>query len=219
MSKYFLVLIVFLFSTELIFGQDTINIPQYKDKEIIQLSGVIRNDSTEALPFTTIAVLKTGRGTAADFWGYFSIAVHSGDTIRFSSVGYKSLNYIVPVSHEGKHQSKDVILHRDTVMLDEAVVFPWSTYDQFLKAVVELELADEDMKNARKNIKIMQRQMIADEYQVDASLNYKYYMKEQYNKAYTAGQYPSVSLLNPFSWAQFFKALKSGDFKSKKKIY
>ncbi len=219
MNKYYFVLMACILVSGVIYSQEEKPTQQPKYKEIIQLSGIIRNDSLQALPFTTVAILNTGRGTTSDFWGYYSLAIHSGDTIQFSSVGYKKQVYVVPDGIEGTHQSYDVFLVTDTILLDEAVVFPWSTYDQFLKAVVELELADEEMENARRNIKMMQRQLIADEYQVDASLNYKYYMDQKYNQAYTAGQFPSVSLLNPFAWAQFFEALKSGLFKSKKKIY
>ncbi len=219
MKKYILIILICYISADFIFGQDIQTPTPIQNKDIIQLSGVVRNDSLKSLPFSTIAVINTGRGTASDFWGYFSIAVHSGDTIQFSSVGFKKQVYVVPAGLEGTHQSHDVVLITDTIMLAEATVFPWSTYDQFLKAVIDLELADEDMENARKNIKMMQRQLIDDVYQVDASLNYKYYMNQKYNQAYTAGQFQSVSLLNPFAWAQFFKALKDGLFKSKKKIY
>lgn len=219
MGKYLIVFLLVLFLTDFLSAQDTLIAQPGNDKDIIQLYGVIRNDSLKSLPFSTIAVLNNNRGVASDFWGYFSIAVNSGDTIQFSSVGFKKQLYIVPKGLEGTHQGHDVVLETDTVMLAEATVFPWSTYDQFLHAVVDLELADEDMENARRNIQLMQQQMISDEYQVDASLNYKYFMDQKYNAAYTAGQFPSVSLLNPFAWAQFFQALKSGMFKGKKKIY
>ena len=219
MSKILILLLVFIFVGENIHAQDTISNSPDGDKDIIQLSGIVRNDSLDVLPFSTIAVLNTGRGTCSDFWGYFSIAVHSGDTIQFSSVGYKKNIYVVPKGLEGTHQGHDIVLYADTFMLAEAVVFPWSTYDQFLQAVVDLELADEDMENARRNIKLMQRQLIDDVYQADASLNYKYYMNQKYAENYTAGQFQSISLLNPFAWAQFFQALKSGMFKSDSKIY
>ena len=220
MNKYKLTFWVSLLIFSASWAQDTLVVPDDDEpKAIIQLSGIIRNDSLEALPFSTIAVLNTGRGTASDFWGYFSIAVNAGDTIQFSSVGFKKSTYIVPALEDGTHIDHDVKLLSDTIMLAEATVFPWTTYDQFLQAVVDLDLADEDMDNARRNIQLMQRQLISDEYQADASLNYKYYMQQKQQQAYTAGQYPSVSLLNPFAWAQFFQALKEGLFKNKKKAY
>jgi hypothetical protein len=189
------------------------------DRPVIQLSGVIVNDTAKSLPFATVAIPNREKGTVSDFWGYYSIPVYADDTIRYSSVGYKKQVFIFPEDFEGEHYNHNVTLITDTIILLEAVVFPWNTYDQFLRAVVELELPEDDLARARKNIAMLQRQLISDEYQVDASLNYKYFMESKYNQAYTAGQYPSVSLLNPLAWAQFFEALKDGLFTKKNKIY
>ncbi len=197
----------------------TDSVPDEDKRPIIQLSGVIMNDSVKSLPFATIAIINRDKGTVSDFWGYYSIPVYADDTIQFSSVGYKKQVFTIPENYEEDNYECNIKLITDTVMLLEAVVFPWNTYDQFLHAVVELELPEDDLERARKNIAILQRQLISNEYQVDAGLNYKYFMEEKYNRAYTAGQYPSVSLLNPLAWAQFFEALRSGMFKSKTKTY
>ena len=212
MTKYILILSFLVFNFTNIFSQQ-------EDKNVIQLSGVIRNDSLKTLPFVTIIIENSSRGTVSDFWGYYSIPVYPNDTIRFSSIGYSDYRFVLPANLDGTNYSKEIVLMTDTVFLKETVIFPWHTYDQFLKAVVELDLPEDDMARARENIATIQRQLISSEYQADASLNYKYIMNEKYNQAYTAGQYPSVSLLNPFAWAQFFEALKSGMFKSKKKVY
>lgn len=197
-------------------AQQSIN-PGNPQKTIIQLSGIIRNDSLQTLPFASIVVPNRSQGTVSDFWGYFSIAVYPNDTVRFSSIGYKSYSFVFPTDFVDKEFDLNIYLEEDTIFLSETVVFPWTSYDQFLKAVVALELQDEEMERARKNIALMQKQIFSQEYQVDASLNYKYYMSEKANQAYTAGQLPTISLLNPFAWAQFFEALKSGLFSSKKK--
>jgi hypothetical protein len=191
--------------------------PEILVKPIIQLSGIVKNDSLQTLPFVSIVVPNRNQGTVSDFWGYFSIAVYPNDTVRFSSVGYKTYFFIFPEDFIDKEHDLNVYLEEDTVFLSETVIFPWTSYDQFLKAVVALELQDEEMERARKNIALMQKQIFSQEYQVDASLNYKYYMSEKANQAYTAGQLPTISLLNPFAWAQFFEALKSGLFSNKKK--
>ena len=211
MRKSVLSALIILFTYSVLFSQD--------DKDIIQLSGVIRNDSLKTLPFATVSIVNANRGAISDFWGYYSVAIYPDDTIQFSSVGYKKQFLVLPDSLKGTSYSFDVDLVTDTIFLQEMVVFPWRTYDQFLKAVVELDLPEDDMDRARKNIALIQEQLISEEYQADASLNYKYYMNQKYSQAYTAGQYPSVSLLNPLAWAQFFEALKTGLFKNKKKIY
>ena len=52
---------------------------------------------------------------------------------------------------------------------------------------------------------------------MDGRENFKYQSQQYANRAYYAGQYPPMQIFNPFAWIQFFKALKRGDFKSKKK--
>ncbi len=223
--KYILLIICLVFTSAFdstLMAQETdtlVGTQSRRDKPIIQLSGIITNAKMEGMPFTTIAVRNRSQGTISNFWGYYSIAVHPDDSIRFSSVGHKSVEFTFPANIEIKEMHQDIILELDTIYLSETIIFPWTTYDQFLKAVVELELQDDDMERARNNIAMMQKQLFSDEYQVDASLNYKFYMQEKSNQLYTAGQVPTLSLLNPFAWAQFFEALKSGAFSSKKKTY
>ena len=42
-----------------------------------------------------------------------------------------------------------------------------------------------------------------------------YQLKQQANKYYYAGQLPPQNIFNPLAWADFIKAWKRGDFKSK----
>ncbi|MEO6542156.1 MAG: carboxypeptidase-like regulatory domain-containing protein, partial [Ferruginibacter sp.] len=42
------------------------------------------------------------------------------------------------------------------------------------------------------------------------------YLRQNANKAYYAGQAPPMNIFNPFAWAEFIKAWKRGDYKSKK---
>jgi len=50
---------------------------------------------------------------------------------------------------------------------------------------------------------------------MDAQSNYRYAMQQYLTKVYTAGQYPTISLLNPIAWAQFIDAWRKGKFKKK----
>jgi hypothetical protein len=42
-----------------------------------------------------------------------------------------------------------------------------------------------------------------------------YYFKQNERKYYSAGQLPPQNIFNPLAWAEFIKAWKRGDFKSK----
>ncbi|HEY2727111.1 MAG TPA: carboxypeptidase-like regulatory domain-containing protein, partial [Parafilimonas sp.] len=65
------------------------NQTQQKDS-VVQLYGVVMSsDSLRGLDATSVIVEGTGRGTITNDQGVFSIAVLKGNTIRFSSVGFK----------------------------------------------------------------------------------------------------------------------------------
>ena len=62
-----------------------------KKKKIVQLTGIIISaDSMQAVSYTSILIAGTNRGTMADASGYFSLVITSGDTLKFSSVGYQT---------------------------------------------------------------------------------------------------------------------------------
>ncbi|HEY9340053.1 MAG TPA: carboxypeptidase-like regulatory domain-containing protein, partial [Hanamia sp.] len=42
-----------------------------------------------------------------------------------------------------------------------------------------------------------------------------YYLKQNAQKYYSAGQLPPQNIFNPLAWAEFIKSWKRGDFKSK----
>lgn len=75
--------------------------------QTVSLSGtVMRTGSSEVLPFVTIGVQGTTRGTVTDEKGRFTIETAAVDSIIFSSVGFKEI--IVPSKQVG-----------DTIYLDE----------------------------------------------------------------------------------------------------
>src|SRR3989344_2121639 len=62
---------------------------------LIQLSGVVvSSDSLEQMPYATIFDKTVGRGTLADFFGFFSIVVQPGDTILFRYFGHHESSFI-----------------------------------------------------------------------------------------------------------------------------
>jgi hypothetical protein len=65
----------------------------------IQLSGVVvtqEKGQPVKMPYVTIAVEGTSRGTYTNWDGFFSLVVEKGETIVFSYVGYKTVRYQIP---------------------------------------------------------------------------------------------------------------------------
>ena len=187
-------------------------------QDLVQFSGVVvESDSLRPIPYTSIIVQNGHRGTVSDYFGYYSFVAQEGDTIEFSAIGFNSAFFIIPDTLTNYKYSLIQVLKIDTVSLAMTEIYPWPTKEQFKKAFLALELPDDDMTRADRNMARSDAKERMTGMAMDASLNYKYSMQQYQSKLYYAGQLPPNNLLNPIAWAKFIKAWKNGDFKSKKK--
>ena len=192
----------------------------------VQFSGlVMTKDSLVPIPFVSIWIHKRYTGTISDLNGFYSMVAMPGDTIHYKVLGFKKHTVVVPEVMLTNHYSVLVTLERDTFDLRESVVYPWPSKENFRDAFLRLDLPDDDMDRARKN---MEMSLIKDMAQSMASTGddgYRMFMQNYYKQLYYAGQ-PAYnqaiggvpippSLLSPVAWSQFIKALKNGDFKAK----
>jgi hypothetical protein len=192
---------------------------QAPDTVIIQFSGVVVTaDSLRPLPFVNISIDGTYRGTMSDLGGFFSIVARRGETLVFTSLGYKPVFYFIPDTLSKDRYSLIQMMRPDTLYLDETFIYPWPTYEQFKNAFVKTEIPDDDMERARKNIEEIEHRALYDFVPMDGAMNYRNYVDQYRYKLYYAGQMPPNNLLNPIAWAQFIKAWKDGKFKTKRKI-
>jgi hypothetical protein len=106
---------------------------------------------------------------------------------------------------------------KDTVQLPSVDIFPWPSKEEFKRAFLALNLTDSDVDRAEKNLHRDAQTYLERNQTASASENYRYLMLAYYTKAYTMGQQPSISLLNPMAWAQFIDAIKKGKYSKKKK--
>jgi hypothetical protein len=117
---------------------------QVKPPEIIQLSGIITDASTMfPIAYSTVVVPSDYRGVNASADGFFSIVVKRGDTLQFSALGYKPKLYVVPDSGTDNIESIAVKLENDTLLLEEFVVYPWPSKDEFREAFLAYQANQE----------------------------------------------------------------------------
>jgi hypothetical protein len=187
---------------------------QAQDKKLIQLTGTALDEILNPLPFAHVLVLNNYRGAITNTYGNFSLVVEEADSVLISSVGYKSKYLVIPKNLPTRFYTIEVVLQIDTLVITEAKIYPWKSYEEFREAFVNLKLPTDDMEKARRNIALIRTQIIMD-HEPSARANFQHIMEQQYQQTFIQGQLPSYQLLNPFAWAKFFKALKRGDFKSK----
>jgi len=106
----FILLLVFLLPTVVVFAQD------------YTVSGVVKDESGETLPGVSIAVKGTSSGTMTDLDGIFQINVSPNSILVFSYIGFKEQR--ITVSDQKK---LTIILIENDKLLDEVVVVGYGT--------------------------------------------------------------------------------------------
>jgi hypothetical protein len=191
---------------------------QTTDKDnagLVQFSGMtITADSLNPVPYAKIVDVVSRRGTTSDINGYFSFVAHRKDTVVFTALGFKPASFVIPDTITKQRYSLIQLMTADTLTLTAAFIFPWPTLEEFKRAFVETKIPDDDIEIARKNLTAYDIRMRAENYPMDANMNYRNYIDNQTSKLYYVGQQQPFQIFNPFAWAQFIKAWKEGKFKS-----
>jgi len=213
--RYILLLVVIM-GLQKGMAQQINNPNPYRDS-VVQLYGVVMTaDSLQGIPSCSVIVEGKGRGTITSFDGVFSIVVLKGDRITFSSIGFKDRTITIPFNLEGNQYSVIQLLVSDTTYLPATILKPRPTREQFERDFVNNKVSDDMYEIARKNTDEATRRAILAALPADGREAVNYQLRQQANKAYYAGQVPPMNILNPAAWADFIKAWKRGDFKSKK---
>jgi hypothetical protein len=208
--------ILFLFMPLLMEAQKDQQHNQKYYKDLVQFSGaVVTGDSLHPVAFTHIIDHNTNFGTISDYYGYFSFVARKGDSITFSAIGFKKGLFIIPDTIQNNRYTMFQVMATDTIYLNETVIYPWPTKEQFKEAFLNLNVPDDDLEIARKNLARYELYVRAEAMPMDGSMNYRNYIDQTVSKLYYAGQTQPISLLNPFAWAQFIKAWQDGKFKRK----
>ena len=95
--------------------------PLHAYPQLTKIMGTIKDSATgEPLPFVNIIILKTTDGTLTDFEGRYSLDINTtGDSIRYSLVGYKS---IAKKIQKHSFQNIDILMSENKILLPEVTI-------------------------------------------------------------------------------------------------
>lgn len=188
------------------------NNPVKKDNgSLIQFSGmVLDQDSLTPIPFVSIVIKGTDRGTVSLVNGFFSLIIKPGDELEFLSITHKTRTYKVADTIRDKYYYAIQVLTKDTVELPMVEIYAWPSKEDFKRAFLALDLNDTDYERADRNLTREELTYLERTQTASASENYKYVMQAYYTKVYTSGQSPQNNLLNPIKWAEFINSWRSG---------
>jgi len=192
---------------------------QIPDNTVVQFSGIVMTDEhgdLEPLPYVNVYIQATRRGTFTGSDGFFSLVGRKGEVVIFSSVGYKDIEYVIPDTLKSDRYSIFQIMTRDTVLLPETFIYPWPSREHFKLEFLAMDITNELEDRAAENLSERALAQMMLYLPSDGDENVDFYLRQQAESYYYAGQIRPIKVLNVFAWKQFIDALKRGDFKRKK---
>jgi hypothetical protein len=180
---------------------------------LIQFSGTTYAAGKDTMVPVGFALVKNLSRNAASYsnqTGFFSLVVERGDTLEYSSVGFKTERYIVPQNITGSKFKAMVMMRRDTHFLPEAIIVPWKNVTEFKKAFIDLKLNEDDIVRAYQNLQMDHWDEISKTVSYDGQANNRYTLGTQNanTNADKGGMNATNNLANPFAWMQFIQSLQ-----------
>jgi len=188
--------------------------------KVVQISGkvfTVEDDRFVFVPYAVVAVQGTNRGTLTDFSGFFSIVVRTDETLVFSVLGYKDIFYPIPDTLTDDRYTIFQEISKDTILLPEAVIYPWPDPDYFVQEFLAMDVHDDLEDIAKENLSEKAMEQLREYLPSDGVEHVSLYMRQQSQDYYSEGQYKPQNIFNAFAWQQFIQAWKRGDFKKKDK--
>jgi len=208
--RRFILTSVFILSFVSLFAQEN------ERRIYIQVDGVVYDNEGTAVRYVNIISRILKSGTETDENGIFSLISTPGDTLLFTTIGYKPGIFVLPDDLTYPRYSIDVEMQMDTINIGSVLVLPWKTYGEFVQAVIEYTPPQEQLLlNMEANLAIIERQIYND-MKVSPDMGYRYAMAQETERVITANQTPINNLISPFAWAKFIDGIKNGLLKNKK---
>lgn len=188
-----------------------------EEKPLVQFSGVIYDvDSNTVVPYVSITnVSNKNSAFAANYKGYFSFVVQEGDSIVFSSIGYKKFEIVVPTNLKDRKFTAIIKMKTDNISLPMVRVFPWASVEEFKKEFLSMKFADDDYEIAMKNLSKKSLRELSATLPRDGIENNAMSFGNLHRSLGNKNMVQTNPLLNPFAWAAFIKELTGKKDKDK----
>ncbi|MPQ45878.1 hypothetical protein GCQ56_02550 [Marinifilum sp. N1E240] len=133
----------------LILVSDLLSAQKLRADSIFFTGAVMDQKELTTLPYAHYKVNTKQAGTSNAF-GRFSFWVNSGDTIRYSYVGYQDVNLIVSDTLKQETYLFGVFMTKDTVALQEVLILP--RFGNFKEAFINAKVNTPEYVRAKNNV-------------------------------------------------------------------
>ncbi len=197
------------------------------DSKLVQLSGVITApNGVSAIPYATVRLIHTFRGTIAGTDGFYSLVVNEKDTVEYQALGFKAVRFVIPTGITNQEFDHNVSLPRDTFTIAPTNIYANLTPEEFRRIFLSLHPNEDLTEKAKKNLDQQTMRQLYESLARDGQESQLYQLQQIASSAYYAGGQTNYnllgngiavpsSLLNPFAWAEFIKSIKEGKYKKK----
>lgn len=126
----------------------------------IKISGVVFDeDSLSPLPNVHLRIENRNVGTVTNLQGRFEAFVQLNDTIKFTYIGYKQVNFVISDTLLPGDYVVGIMLSRDTILMQEVVIVPRRR--DLRNEILSMKVApDPDFDIAKRNLAISSYQGI-----------------------------------------------------------
>lgn len=187
-----------------------------EDLPLVQFSGyALTADSLMGVPYAHITILNRGRVATAGPDGFYSFAAHEGDTLYFTSIGYRPSVFVIPTNLATNKYSVIQLMAKTEYYLRETIIYPWGDKEGFKEAFLKLDLHDDALDAARRNMERERLAELGERLEYDGNEASDAYLRGRALSTYYYKQTPAQNIFNPLAWAEFIRAWKRGDFKKK----
>lgn len=179
--------------------------------DIVEVYGLVLSRATrgnyEYVPFVTVAIKGTTRGTYANYEGMYSMVVKKGQTLSFSAVGFATREIVIPEDITGMYYSLTVELEAAEVNLDAVTVFPWPDRDNLAAEFLAMQpnRAGQLESIAKENLSRNQLLAIASATDNDGKEAAVQYLRQQSREYSYQGQVAPQAIMDPLAWSRFFQ--------------
>ncbi len=131
---------------------------------IISISGqIIHADSLSPIPLATISIKRTKKGIICDSLGVFHLQVQQYDTLRISALGYRKIEWVVPLIINPDFPPFFRIKLKDTsYLLGEVEIHALGTWKNFKNEFIHTDLPKENKLSIDFKISEVEMQNIRD---------------------------------------------------------
>jgi hypothetical protein len=185
---------------------------------IVELTGVVMTaDSLRFIPFASVNIKGKNQGTYSSDMGVFSLIAQKGDTLLFTSIGYRDKSYVIPTTLADRRYSIIQLMVQDTFYLPETIIRPGPSKARFDYAFKYWQIPDDKFEIARKNTEQNTLRVTSLALANDGRENQGNYQRIAAFRNTYVNQRPPQNIFSPLAWVDFFNAWKRGDFKRKYK--